>query len=156
VEADVQSNEELYSDLKPDIAALATPLFELSEKFVWNRGNFLPHGGALKEGGEVILIAGAPPSDWTNATKVLPLVHDGLRASVREYLCSAVAVAESVTVTVPGQGPTTAIKILLEHRRGLCVAMYLPFNKRKLFGGYSFGPPFTVPASPEVHPWSNQ
>ena len=151
----MQSDEELYSELKPDVAALATPLFEMSEKFVGKRGNFLPHGAALKESGDVILIAGAPPSDWTNATEVLPLVHDGLRASVRESPCAAVAVAESVTVTVPGQRPTTAIKVLLEHRRGLCVALYIPFKKR-LFRGYSFGSPFTVPASPEVMPWPGQ
>lgn len=148
----MQSSEELYSELKPDIAALATPLFEVSEKFIGNRGMFLPHGGALKESGEIILVAGAPPADWTNATEVLPLVHDGLRASVRECPCLAVAVAEDVTVAVPGQGPTTAIKVLFEHRRGLCVAMYLPFKKR-VFGGYSFGSPFTVSAAPEVKPW---
>jgi hypothetical protein len=150
----VQSNEELYSELKPDIVALATLLFEISEKFVANRGHFLPHGGALKENGEVMLVAGAPPSDWTTATEVLPLVHDGLRASVRECPCTAVAVAESVTVTPTGQRPTTAIKVLFEHRRGLCVAMYLPF-KKKVFGGYSFGQPFTVPAKPEVRPWED-
>lgn len=146
------SNEELYSELKPEVVALVTPLFEISEKLVANRGNFLPHGGALGENGKVVLAAGAPPSDWTNSTEVLPLIHDGLRASVRERPCSAVAVAESVTVAPRGQRPTTAIKVLFEHRRGLCVAMYLPF-KKKVFGGYSFGPPFTVPATPEVKPW---
>jgi hypothetical protein len=148
----LQSKDELYLELKPDVVALATPLFEISEKFVASRGSFLPHGGALAENGEVVLVAGAPPSDWTNSTEVLPLIHAGLRVSVRERLCTAVAVAESVTVTPPGQRPTTAIKVLFEHRRGLCVAMYLPF-KKKVFGGYSFGPPFTVPATPEVKPW---
>jgi hypothetical protein len=146
------TNEELYAELKGDVSALATPLFEMSEQFIGKRGNFLPHGAVLRENGQVVLVAGVSPSEWTNSTEVLSLIHDGLRASARECLCTAVAVAENVTVTPRGQRPTTAIKVLFEHRRGLSVALYIPF-KKKVFGGYSFGPPFTVAAAPEVKPW---
>jgi hypothetical protein len=152
----VTSVEALYAELKPEIASIANPLFELSEKFVAKRGNFLPHGAVLTNGDQVKLAAATPPdgSDLTNSTEVLPILHDGLRSMARESECKAVAVAESVTVTLEGQRPTAAIKVLLEHRRGLCLALYVPF-KKKLFGGYAFGSPFTVPASPEVRAWAS-
>lgn len=148
------STDALYSELKPEIAATANPLFDLSVKFVTERGNFLPHGAVLTPSDEVKLVAAAPPggSDRTDAAEVLPVLHDGLRSMARDTDCKALAVAESVTVTPQGERPTAAIKVLLEHRRGLCVALYLPY-KKKLFGGYAFGSPFTVPASPEVLAW---
>lgn len=146
--------EALYAELKPEIASIANPLFELSEWFVAKRGTFLPHGAVLTSANEVKLAAAAAPdgSDVTSSTDVLPVLHEGLRSMARESECKAVAVAESVTVTLEGQRPTTAIKVLLEHRRGLCVALYVPF-KKKLFGGYAFLSPFTAPASPEVRVW---
>jgi hypothetical protein len=55
----LQSNEELYSELKPHIVALATLLFEISDMFVANRGNVLPHGGVLKDDRHMIFAAGA-------------------------------------------------------------------------------------------------
>ena len=39
--------ENLYSELRPSMAALATPLFELSEKLLRANGNFLPHAAVL-------------------------------------------------------------------------------------------------------------
>ena len=64
----------------------------------------------------------------------------------------AVGVAEDVTVTPIGQPPTQAIKVLIEHSRGLTVALYLPF-KKKFLRGIVFGETFSAPASPEVNPW---
>jgi hypothetical protein len=57
-----------------------------------------------------------------------------------------------VTVTLEGKRPTKAIKVLFEHKRGLSVALYLPFEK-KLFGGYIVGSPFSLPANAEVNAW---
>ena len=76
----------------------------------------------------------------------------GLRVQVAESDLRAIGVAENVSVTQEGQVATKAIKVLFEHRRGLTVALYLPFNK-KLFRGYSFGTIFSVAAQPEVNAW---
>lgn len=147
---------DLYSELKPDLVAITNPLFDFCEHSVKKRGSFLPLGAALKADGQVDLIAGEGKngSDLTNSTEVLPVVHGALRLVASKDGCKAVAVAEHVTVTFEGQRPTESIKILLEHRRGLNVAMYLPFRK-KWFGGYAFGPPRTVDAKPEIKAWVN-
>jgi len=144
----------LYSELKPEIERIAHPLFEFSELCLRKRGNFLPHGAVLTAEGTVELVAAAPASgnDYTNSTEILPVLHDGLRAQAKERKLVAVGVAENVTVARDGQASTNAIKVLFEHRRGLVVALYLPF-KKKFLRGYSFGEVFSVPAEGEVNAW---
>ena len=144
--------DELYAEVKPDIEAVANPLFDFSEQCLRKRGNFLPHGAYLDASGKVGLVAAAPENDMTNSTEVLPLLHEGLRAQAKEKELVAIGVAENVTVTPDGQPSTEAIKVLFEHKRGLVVALYLPF-KKKFMRGYSFGQTFTVVASGEVNAW---
>lgn len=145
----------LYSEVKPDIEAIANPLFDFSELCLRKRGNFLPHAAVLTVDGEVRLVAAAPDTsdDYTNSTEVLPLLHDGIRVQARGTALKAIGIAENVTVTPEGQKTTKAIKVLFEHKRGLTVALYLPFEK-KLLRGYVFGTTFSVAASPEVDAWA--
>lgn len=147
------TTDNLYAELKPDIALLAEPLFEMSEKLLREQGNFLPHAAVLTEGGEVKLVAAGAPSEFTNSTEVLPLLHDGLRIQAKNLPLKALGVSENVTITLEGKRSTKAIKVLLEHRRGLTVALYLPFEK-KLLRGYVMGQAFTLEARPEVNAWS--
>ena len=146
--------DDLYSEVKPDIAAVANPLFDFSEQCLRKRGNFLPHAAVLDGAGKVMLVAAAPDTenDNTNSTEVLPLLHEGLRSQANEKDLVAIGVAENVTVTPDGQPSTQAIKVLFEHKRGLIVALYLPFKKQFL-RGYSFGQAFTVLAAGEVNAW---
>ena len=148
------STDELYAELKGDIAAVANPLFDFSEKCIKERGNFPPHGAVLDANGKVGLVAASPdPNGRSNSTEVLPLLHEGLRAQARERELVAIGVAENVTVTPQGQPSTEAIKVLFEHKRGLVVALYLPF-KKKFLRGYSFGQAFTVVTTGEVNAWA--
>jgi hypothetical protein len=145
--------QDLYEALKADVAVLVGPLFEVSEQCVRERGNFLPHGAILKDQGEIELVGAAPGgADKTTSIEILPLLHLGLRSLVAEKRAIATAIAENVTITPNGGHPTKAIKVLFEHKRGLTVALYLPFEKRFL-RGYTFGPAFFVPATPEVNAW---
>jgi hypothetical protein len=144
---------ELYAEVKPDIEAVANPLFDFSEQCLKKRGNFLPHGAVLDANGKVGFVAASPdPNGRSNSTEVLPLLHEGLRAQAKERELVAISVAENVTVTPQGQPSTEAIKVLFEHKRGLVVALYLPF-KKKFLGGYSFGQVFTVAAAGEINAW---
>jgi hypothetical protein len=144
-------SNELYSQLKPDIEALALPLFDVSEGFIRKRGAFLPHGAVLDSSNEVKMVMALPDTEneHLSTVEVLPELHKALRARYREEELLAVAVCEDVTITPEGQKQTKAIKILVEHKLGLCVSLYLPYQ-RKLIGGYNFGSIFSVPANPEV------
>jgi hypothetical protein len=142
----------LYSELKGEISAIANPLLDLSMQSLEKRGNFLPHGACLDANGQVSLVAAAPENEIANSTEVLPLLHEGLRASAKRKELVAIGVVENVTITPDGQASTEAIKVLFEHKRGLVVALYLPF-KKKFLRGYSFGETFTVVVAGEVNPW---
>lgn len=87
--------------------------------------------------------------------EILPRLHDALRADARDHDLAAVAVCEDVTITPTGQKPTKAVKVLVEHRRGLTIALYLPW-KRKLLSGHVFGQVMALAAKPEVQPWGDR
>jgi hypothetical protein len=144
--------EDLYSELKPDIEAASAPLVEVSQMFIRKRGAFLPHAALLLGSGEVVPTMAVGPSEVTSSTEVLPLLHEALRRDERKHGIRALAVAEDVTVTPAGGHATRAIKILVEHRRGLTIAVYTPFRKRFL-RGHEFQAPFAVLAKPEVCAW---
>jgi hypothetical protein len=146
--------DDLYAELKPDIEALAEPLFGASETFVRKRGAFLPHGAALEANRSVRLVMAAPDDleASVSALEILPRLHEALRATAGETDLLAVAVCEDVTITPAGEKQTRAVKVLVEHRRGLTVALYLPW-RRKLFGGCAFGGVVAMPAEAEVHAW---
>jgi hypothetical protein len=147
--------DDLFSELKPDVGSVANPLFDFSEGCLKKRDNFLPHGAVLTDQGELQLFGADPStgSDITNSTEVLPVLHAGLRLKVRESAIRAIGVAENVTLHRRGQPPTEAIKVLFEHKRGLSVALYLPFEKQSQVG-YVFGKLVIVSAKSEVNAWA--
>ena len=151
----MKTADELFSEVKPDIEAVANPLFDFSEQCLRKRGNFLPHGAVLPTDGKVVLVAAAPETgkEFTNSTEVLPVLHEGLRTQANEKDLVAVGVAENVTITPEGRPQTQAIKVLFEHKRELVVALYLPF-KKKFLRGYTFGKPFSVHVKGEVNAWT--
>jgi hypothetical protein len=139
----------LYAELKPHIESLAVPLIDFSKQCIRNRGGFLPHAAILTAEGKVELIAAWSGHERTNAAEILPLLHEGLRARAQRGALAATGVAESVTITLPGEPPAKAIKVLFEHRRGLTVALYVPYEEHP-GKGLAFNPAFSMLADPEV------
>jgi hypothetical protein len=142
----------LYTELKPAMEALATPLFDLSKKFLAEMGSFLPHGAVLTSTAHLELVGAQGDRELTNAAEILPLLHGGLRALAKERDLAAVGVAENVTITLPGQPATQAIKVLFEHRRGLTAALYMPYRRTNL-EGVVYGATFSMLANAEVKAW---
>ena len=139
--------------MKGELGALARPLFEKSEQLLRERGDFLPHAAVLSPDGKVTLLgamcntSGGFASSW----QILPMVHDGLRSIASERTLAAVGVAERVEA-VPGAGHVLAVKVLLEHQRGLAIAFYMPFARAES-GEYSFGRMVTLFTESEVNAW---
>lgn len=142
----------LYAAIKPDIQLLSAPLFDFSKQCLVKQGNFLPHAAVLSSEGEVRLVGAMGEKDRTTSVEILPLLHAGLRNQAKEMSFSAIAVAESVTITPEGKNSTKAIKVLFEHHRGMTVALYLPYEK-KLFKGYVYGAMLSMLAKPEINAW---
>jgi hypothetical protein len=153
-EGSVTDDQELFGEVQPDVRALAAPLFDISEKALRERGSFLPHAAALTAEGKIRLIgAMCNTSDGVaNAAHILPLLRRGLRTIVHEHAVTAVGFAEDVTVTPEGQEATQAIKLHLEHSRGLTVEFYLPFAQGTS-GEITFGSTLSMFAPPEINAW---
>lgn len=145
-----------YAELKPQIAAITDELVILSERFLAAQGNFLPHAAVLTTSGEIQLVAADPTGGGSVATaaKVLPLLHAGLREHAKATSLLAIGVAENVAITLQGQKPTQAIKVLFEHESGFSVALYTPF-KKKFLRGYQLGSMFSLLADGEVLAWGD-
>jgi hypothetical protein len=79
---------------------------------------------------------------------------DGLRAGAANGVTVAIATRASGD-HAGGRSQTDAIKVLVEHARGLAVAFYLPCHKRFL-RGWQFGELMALPAKPEVGAWGEQ
>ena len=136
-----------FAQAKPLVEAM----FDMSVDLVTRRGNFLPYGGTLAEDGTVAYISAADDRDQTDATRVMPLVHDAVRARLKDSQDVAVAISDSVFIGAEGE---PAIKVLVEHRGGMCRALYMPFRTRMLRKP-TFGDVKSVKAAPEVGGWNN-
>jgi hypothetical protein len=145
------SNDALYQELKIEVQELVDALFGMSEMLLRKHGNFIPNGAVLRGDGAIAHVAVDPckEDDLATSEEILPLLHEALRAEVTSNSVQAVGFAENVTVTRQGERSTDAIKVSLEHRRGLSIALYLPFEKR-LFRGYKLGQIFWRHVDPEV------
>ena len=149
--------DNLYIELKTDVQTLVEPLFNIIIKIVMKQGQFLPVGAILNNEKKVEMVA-ATDSSWekrkVSATEVLPLLHEVLKKSIESGNGIATGVAEDVTISPEGQGPSKAIKLLFEHKRGLTIAVYLPYQ-RSLFGKFKTGEMIIQSAKPEVCAWKN-
>lgn len=149
----MSSLADLYAELKADVVAIADPLFEHSQKQLRARDGFLPHAAVLGAEGKVVLMGAMTGSrdGQANAAHILPMLLNGVRQVSREKVLTAIGIAENVSLT-RGESPMQAIKVLLEHERGLTVAMFLPFQKAD-DGEYHFGEAFVTPAPPTLNLW---
>lgn len=150
----MSTQAEIYAAVKGDLGALARPLFEKSEQLLRERGDFLPHAAVLSPEGKVSLLGAMciTGDGFANSWHIRPMVHEGLRSMVNERELAAVGVAEHVDA-IPGAGAGHAVKVLLEHQRGLAIAFYMPFGKSET-GELMFGRMVTLFAESEVNAWN--
>lgn len=149
----MSSLADLYAEVKADVVAVADPLFEHSRNRLQAKDDFLPHAAVLSADGKVVLMGAMTGSKdgQANSTHILPMLLNGVRQVSREKVLVAVGIAENVSLT-RGEMPMQAIKVLLEHERGLTVALFLPFHKAE-GGEYHFGEAFVTPAPAALNLW---
>jgi len=149
----VNDFDALYRELKGDVQTVADPLFDFAEQQLRKRGAFLPFGASLNRRGAVDLQAAWTGEEVTNSAEILRAMHARLRAVGADPDTAAVAVCEWVKITPEGGSQTDAVKVVVEHIRGLAVALYLPCRKR-LIGGWQFGDTFALRVQPEILAWN--
>ena len=133
--------DKLYTEVQEDLNLIVGPLFEFGESQVRKRGAFLRFGATLSAAREVGLHAASTGEEISSSVEELPLLHEALRASVREANMLAVAVCEWVKINRDGK-----------QTDGLTIAFYVPCEK-KFLKGWQFKPMFAIEAEPEVKAW---
>jgi hypothetical protein len=91
---------------------------------------------------------------FANSWHILPMVHDGLRSMAGERDLLAVGVAERVDA-IPGGGAVHAVKVLLEHQRGLAIAFFMPIVRDDM-DKIAFGKMVTLFTESEVNAWNQR
>ena len=150
----MDKSPELFASIRPDLVALVGPLAERSEKLLSERGGFLPHAAALTDEGKVTMLGAmcSTTDGFADASHIMPMLYDGLRALSNEKVLRAVAIVECVE-EIPGVEKTRAIKVHVEHQRACTIAFFLPFSQ-EADGQYAFGRTLTVQAEPEIKVWT--
>lgn len=150
----MSTQAEIYAAVRGELGALARPLFEKSEQLLRERGDFLPHAAVLTPEGRVSLLGAMcnTKDGFANSWHIRPMVHDGLRSMAAERELTAIGVAEHVDA-IPGAGAAHAVKVLLEHQRGLAIAFYMPFERNDI-GVFVFGKMVTLFTESEVNAWN--
>lgn len=143
----------LYSEVKSELQAMASPLFDFAASQVRKRGAFLPFGATLSAHGEIALQAAVPEHEVVSSEEVLPILIDGLRQDAMDKGLTAVAVCEWVKIGIDGGRFHDAVKVHVHHSRGIAVAFYMRASKR-LLGGWEFGSMTAHPADGLVKGWS--
>jgi hypothetical protein len=148
----MRNTNELYQEVKADLAAVSGPLFDLARKHISDRGAFLPFGATLGKDGKISLHAGANDKEMASSVEILPLVHAGLRRTVEQGGVMALGVCEWVKITQKDGVQTDAIKVLVEHSKGGAFRFYVPCSKA-LFKGWRFGDMMVLGADAEINAW---
>lgn len=144
------NSDELFEEIKPDIDELARLLINTAAELIRKSGTFAPLGAVLSPMGQARLITAV------SAGAAVTLVHEALRNAGRAGNVRAVAVCQSTRIVLPDDTEVKeSIRVLVEHKRGLCLELFVPY-RRRLFGGYKFEPMHLRLAQAEVCLWLDQ
>ena len=92
-------------------------------------GTFMPIGGLLVAGPQVLLVNVQAQGDVPITPDMLmPGVHKAIQNQAKQAPTEAVATCTPAKIDL-GQGEVSAIKVVAEHRAGLCAAFHVPWSR---------------------------
>ena len=112
------------------IGRLAQALVQGVTPQIAESGTFLPIGGLLVAGPQVLLVNVTADTAPENITPdmLMPGVHKAIEAQAKKVPTEAIATCTPAMVDL-GQGEVAAIKVVAEHRAGLCAAFHVPWTR---------------------------
>ena len=126
--------EKASAEAQSDMDALLTAALPFAQQQLAKHGEFYPYGIALKNDGSVEMLAATTGQERPPSTELLDLLAKGAAARL-EQLRAAAFVAD-VRIG-PGQGD--AIRVEIEHREGHAIAVLLPYSKKGIGTGVTYG-----------------
>lgn len=140
--------ESLSEEANADIDRLLNDALPFALQMLDRRGEFYPYAVKLAIGGDIAMVAGDPgQGEHSRSTDVLPMLYEGLK-SERETLRAAATVSD-VRIDSPS---SDAIRVEIEHREGLALGVFLPYAKKRLGRGLTYGDLQAAPGERRIWP----
>lgn len=111
---------------KADCEALMGELLEFAEKMLVEYGEFHPFGGFTQRTGAIVDVGVDMQEDGATSQEQADLLF----AHMKDHDPTAVAfcVVTNVTISDDDHGARDAVKVFLEHERGYCADVFLPYE----------------------------
>jgi hypothetical protein len=131
-----------------DLDELTVMALGVAEQLLERNGGFLPFGAAIERTGDTRLLQadhgdGEPPETDAAIANLL----DGIRSASHTMRCVALV----MDVLMDG---SDAVRVELEHRRGVVLRVLMPYRLRRVSGGVERGDLIVEPGQPMV--WLGQ
>jgi hypothetical protein len=132
-----------------DLDGLLAAVLPLGQKMLAEHGEFFPYGATVSLDGQVRMVAPYDGTEQPRSADLLSLMHDSARAGAEAIRAAAFV----FDVRLAGSTPGDAIRVELEHREGIALAVMLPY--RVMDGDVEYGNLTAGPAEQRVWGDSN-
>lgn len=127
-----------------DLDGLLNLVLPLAQELLGKNGRFYPFGASVSTDGEASLTAADPAlGDHPQPDRVLAGVYDGARAAAAETRAAAVV----SDVLIEG---SDAVQVDLEHRDGIALVVFVPYQPATFKRVPTFREMSVVPGEPRV------
>lgn len=134
-------------EAQEDLDGLLNATLPFAEGMLKDHGEFYPFAARVTAEGTVTMVAGfSDGADRPLSTDVIELLYEGLAGLASQSR----AVAVALDVRMPSTGD--AIRVEMEHRDGIAIALLLPHRTKRFGRAPEFGDLEAAVAAPRV--WS--
>ncbi len=117
------------NDPKADCEALMNSVIPFAEQMLSHHGEFLPFGGAMRSGGEMVSVAGYDGDEHPQSSDVVHLIKEGFIEAARQGQYKATALVYNARVKLPStDDKSDAIVVSLNHRDGYSIVVAFPYR----------------------------
>lgn len=117
------------ADPKSEVEELMNAQLPFGKQMLEKYGEFIPYGGAMKQDGEIVSVAGYDGDEQPLSQDIIDLLKDGYRLAAKNGEYKATAIFYDVRVIPAGsEEKTDAIAIALDHKENYSVIVYFPYK----------------------------
>jgi len=104
-------------------------VLSFAELMLSREGGFLPFGGAMRQDGALVPVAGYDGREYPPPVDIIRLIKDGFIEAAQRGEFKATAVVYDVRAKIPGtEEKSDAIEISLDHRDDYSVIVIFPYK----------------------------
>ena len=136
---------------KQECEKLMNAVLPFAEQMLKKEGEFFPFGGALKNTGQVVSIAGYDGRERPPSMDIIRLLKHSFIAGAKSGNFNATALVYDVRILVPTTGKKSdAIAVSLNHKSNYSVIVYYPYELKE--GALKYGEVFAQKGESDIFP----